>query len=1230
MRCPSCHAENPEKAKFCLECGGKLIQNTPPEQQRKQVTVLFADVSGFTAMAEILDAEEVIEVMNALWARLDATITAGGGQIDKHLGDGVMALWGASEVREDDTEQAVRTALEMQAALAVFHGQYGEHLAMRIGLNTGPVFLGTVGLTHEFTAMGDTVNLAARMEKIAPVGGVLISHDTYRLVRGLFDVLPQEPVLVKGRSEPVQTYVVQRAKSRAFRMGTRGIEEVETRMIGRDAELLALQNSFIEALRAEALEEEKERQARLAVVVGEPGVGKSRLLYEFESWVALRAEQVYLFKGRASPSLQGVPYGIVRDMFAYRFDILESDSAAVVAEKFRRGMAGFLLPEQADLVGHLVGFDFSSSAAVQKLSGSPDFGKVALTRLVNFIHALAEHEPLLILLEDLHWADDSSLDLVERLASAPASVGRRLLIVGLARPTLFERCSHWGEGAAARIDLRPLSRDACRTLVGEILQRAAEIPEALAEVILDESDGNPFYVEELVKMLIDEKVIERGAQPQSAWRINLERLKQVHVPATLTGILQARLDSLPRSERDFLQHAAIVGRLFWDAAVAELTGAENEQLRAALEAIRRRELIFRRERSAFAGTQEYLFKHALLRDVTYETVLLKLRRGYHARVARWIEVHAGERLGEYVGLIANHLELAGEKERALEYLTQAARSAAARYANTEAADYYTRSLALLPAEEPQARWDLLLGREQALSLLGRREAQQEDLEYLERLAVELRSPVYRARAALNRARYFELIREPLRCMAAAQEALAFAQASRDAPLDPGQEPLGPAWAMEAEAHWAWGVSLWRLERSPEGAEQAQAALGVIQMVEGLPARRLEADILRLLAHTLTDPAHLQQKRHYFEDSLRLCRATGNRRGEASTLTNLGIMAFTHSDYGRTYLEQALGVYREIGDRPGEYYPLVNLGDVCRLLEEPGQALRYYEQALHVAREVGNWLGAGATLYRMGEIIRLQGDYRQAKALLDESMDYLKRSGSSINPSVYEWLCVFYRDLGDDAQAEAHLEELKNLSLPDRRESLACFQSGWLCLQRGDPAGAGRWFQQNLADAQKFQNLAAEASACLSLGYANLQAAQVDAALSMFQRALEIRQSLKQSHGMMEAQVGLAAARAAQGGGQGREDLGDAPAALENGEAWCMVCPELAYLNCWEALRLADASLAWRILQAAYQRLEKRAETIPGEALCQSYWQNVPWNRKVRDLYLAQAGRAALDEARNEA
>ncbi len=659
----------------------ELVEEPAP-QTRKQVTVLFADVCGFTTMSESMDAEEVSDMMNALWERLDAAILENGGVIDKHLGDGVMALWGVKMAREDDPERAILAALAMQEAVGNFD------LTLHIGIHTGPVLLGEAGTKGEYSAIGDAVNLASRLEDEAPTGGMLISHDTYRHVRELFEVIPQEPIQVKGKARPLQTYLVQQAKPRAFRREVRGVEGVETHMVGRDAELLTLQNIFRDVM--------EDGETRIVTIVGDVGVGKSRLLYEFEKWIGCLPDEINLFKGWATPGMQVTSYGAIRRMFAHRFKIQESDSAAAVRDKFRAGVAIALEPDQADLASQLIGFDLPASPALQRALASESFRKRALTSLIDYFRVVA-CEPTTIFLEDIHWADDSSLDLVDKLAEVLCEA--RLLVVCLARPFLFEGRPHWGEGREAHscLELKALSRRESRALVAEILQKADEIPAELRDLVVEGAEGNPFYVEELIKMLIDDGVIRSG---EKRWQLKLERLADVHVPPTLTGVLQARLDSLPAEERTLLQRASVVGRLFWDMAVAELAKDENEgfdkdKLGQLLDAARTHELVFRREHSTIAGTEEYTFKHALLRDVTYETVLLKQRRVYHRQVAAWLEASAGERLGEYFGLIAAHYEMANQTEKAIAFLAQAGERAAKLSAFDEAVKHFSRGLELL-------------------------------------------------------------------------------------------------------------------------------------------------------------------------------------------------------------------------------------------------------------------------------------------------------------------------------------------------------------------------------------------------------------------------------------------------------------------------------------------------------------------------------------------------------
>jgi ABC-type oligopeptide transport system substrate-binding subunit/class 3 adenylate cyclase len=719
----------------------------PTEQQRKYATALFADITGSTHLSQRLDPEDSMAIMDGALQRFQAVIAQYDGRVLRFMGDGLKVIFGAPTAREDDAERAVRAGLalldEARDYARAIEARWGlSGFTVRVGIHTGPVVLGG-GVEGDNTATGMTINLAARMESTAPPGSLRISHATYRHVRGLFDVQPQPPLAVKGHDDPIQTYLVLRAKPRAFRVPTRGVEGVETRMIGRDAELQQLQDAFSAAV--------EDRESRVVTVLGEAGVGKSRLLYEFEHWVELRAETVWLFKGRARPELTNVPYALMRDLFAFRFAIQDSDSAVAVREKLERGIAMFLGSAdvertRAHFIGHLLGYDFSASPDLHAALADPrQFHDRALAYLVEFFAAATAQQPAAILLEDIHWADDRSLDLVHHIAQERPDLP--LLVVGLARPSLFERRRAWGEGQAyhARIDLRPLAKRHSRQLVNEILKLADNVPSDLRELIVGGAEGSPFYVEELIKMLIDDGVIVTGAE---RWHVEPARLAGVHVPPTLTGVLQARLDGLPPLERAVLQRASVVGRIFWNDAVVQLSAEriDGRQLPSVkiedrLAALRARELIYEREQSAFADCTEYIFKHALLRDVTYETVLKRVRKAYHAQVAIWLVAHSGERLGEYLGQIAEHYERADELDQAVAYLLQAGDRARAVAAYAEAIAAYERALALLKqhgVHERAARTLMKLGLtyHQAFDFVRSRQAYDEGFALWQQAAVQ--------------------------------------------------------------------------------------------------------------------------------------------------------------------------------------------------------------------------------------------------------------------------------------------------------------------------------------------------------------------------------------------------------------------------------------------------------------------------------------------------------------
>ncbi|HEX5809020.1 MAG TPA: adenylate/guanylate cyclase domain-containing protein, partial [Anaerolineales bacterium] len=420
--------------------------------QRKQVTVLFADVSGFTAMSETMDHEEVSGVINSLWSRVDKAILEQGGRIDKHIGDAVMALFGTPIAQEDDPERAIRAALKIQAEITAWKKEFDDPLSnqpsraqniqLRIGINTGPALLGTVGSTGEYTAIGDTVNLASRIEHAAPLGGILMSHDSYRHVRGIFDVTQLEPINVKGKSEPIQVYTVNGIKPRSFRVTTRGVEGIETRTVGREPELEQMKAIFEAAA--------SQHRTHLISIVAEAGLGKSRLLYEFGKWVETQERPISIFKGRATLEMTQLPYSLIRDILSNAFDIQDSDSATLARDKLNLGIAKYIQnPEEAveytHFIGHLIGFDFSTSPYLQGILGDArQIRDRAFHFVAQFFSEATRAHTALIFLEDIHWSDAGSLDLLDHLMNTRPDLP--LLIIGLTRSNLLEQRPSWGSG----------------------------------------------------------------------------------------------------------------------------------------------------------------------------------------------------------------------------------------------------------------------------------------------------------------------------------------------------------------------------------------------------------------------------------------------------------------------------------------------------------------------------------------------------------------------------------------------------------------------------------------------------------------------------------------------------------------------------------------------------------------------------------------------------------------
>ncbi len=882
-----------------------LLERQPRAEQRKQAVVLFADVSGFTAATEAMDPEDVHDAINALWTRLDRIIADYGGVVDKHIGDAVMALFGLPESHEDDAERAIRAALAMQAAQAATPRPEPD-LRLRIAVHSGLVLLGGVGTTGEYTAIGDTVNVASRLQHAAPVGGVVISESVYRLVRGLFEVQPQPPLLTKGKAEPLQTYVVLREKDRAFHMPTRGLAGLYTRTVGRESELAILQEAYLQA--------RDRAEVRWITMSGEAGVGKSRLISEFEHWLELRPETIRHLRARAWPHTAHTPYHLLRELLSFHFRIRDGDTSAAAREKLAAGLTEVLGPaageEATAFIGQLIGFGMETSPWIAPIvEDSPQIRGRAEVLLRQYLGELCARGPAVLLLEDLHWGDGESLALLSRLL-AGASRGP-LCAVGAARPEFWERDIAWvgaDQPRHLRLDLAPLDEQRAVELAYELLQKVTAPPEWLIELLVERGGGNPYFTEELVHWLIEQGVLVPDAD---TWQVREERSAGLSVPRTVQAVLQARLERLGPAGRQALQQAAVVGRVFWRGAVAYIAGASPPD--SLWEELQRRDLVYRQAATQLPGEEEYHFKHALLRDVVYEYTLKKQRPAYHRRAAEWLAQVSGERSNEWAAVIAGHYRQAGDRELAAEWYGRAGNQAQEADAPAVAVEYYEQALELLPETEETAkkRLPLLRGLAGMLQRQARFPQALEALAALQTLAAAHGDPETEVWALITTGNVYCRQANLDAARAATERAERIAQGSGNPALRT-RVLLAQAWVLY---HYGEGNRVRTL---------AQQALDLLREGDDFPGIAQAWHLLAVGSWILGDYSAAAAD---WEEALAICRRNGNRERTASMLNNLGANAYMRGDYtaAAARFQEALEIARSIGSRDSELLYRSNLG-----------------------------------------------------------------------------------------------------------------------------------------------------------------------------------------------------------------------------------------------------------------------------------------------------------------
>ncbi len=766
ITCPACGAANPPTAKYCNECGSLLQQARSPAntqipslapletEERRIVTILFADMTGSTAIADRMDPEEVRLLMAGYFGVMEQVIHRHGGTIEKFIGDAVMAVFGIPVAHEDDPDRAARAALEILQALQRFNEQRQSEdpqalpVQVRIGINTGEVVAGSEASEGgQFLVTGDAVNVAARLQQNAQPGTILVGSRTYRSTNGAIIYQQVSPLAVKGKPEPLRAWQAIRSVEGQAAPPTqhlRGIEGLPSPFIGR-----APERSLLDALYERVIGEQR---PHLITLLGPPGIGKSRLIREWITQLRQSSQaqeplqhisneasgHLLVLEGRCPPYGAGITYWPLAEILRAYCGFTDGESTERAQERLLYRMQELIAPGEesgearwlARQLGFTIGLGGNQSTPGKVAGDSKEHRETLFRAWRIFFEALARQQPLLIYIDDIHWANEALLDLLEYVAQRVSNAP--LLLVCPARPELLEKRPDWGGGKRnfTTLTLEPLSPDQSHQLIDMVLSPDG-LPASLRNTILAKAEGNPFFVEEIIRMLIDRGILFCTGR---RWQVidqdpgsTYADLLSLSLPDTIQGVLAARIDLLSVTEKRVLQHASVAGRSFWKGALAHLAQEMNlDTLDLALQNLLYKDFLLENEHPTgilIEHDVQYNFKHVLVRDVAYTSIPRARRAREHARMAEWLEKIAAGRTKAFIELLAYHYHQAivassqavsGQmltrrparaqaqadlRQKAIDYLIEAGDDAIGKYAANQAVRQYTAALSLLNGSE---------------------------------------------------------------------------------------------------------------------------------------------------------------------------------------------------------------------------------------------------------------------------------------------------------------------------------------------------------------------------------------------------------------------------------------------------------------------------------------------------------------------------------------------------
>jgi class 3 adenylate cyclase len=1075
--CPECGAASSVGESNCPECGAPSLQNQINHQasipswtdkqgfqpqsttsfsfkapfsdndtltgERRVVTILFSDIKGSTSMAEGLDPEEWAEIANQAFQELIEPVYRYGGIVARLMGDAILAFFGAPKAHEDDPQRAVLAGLDIISGIDAFNRKYEQNTGMkfdiRVGINTGLVVVGNIGsdLRAEYTAMGDAVNLAARMEQTAPPGSVQISEETFRLISPMFETEDLGYLEIKGKSKPVRAYRVigKKVKPR----DQRGIFGLNAPLVGREVEIQQLRQ--ITSLVHQG-------RGQIICLIGEAGIGKSRLISELhQEWLTYENNGKFKQRDhnnghipsswRESRSISyatNLPYGTFQQLVHNLCGTTPGDSQESIRDKIACNCLTSDAPEDQCI---RVSRAFEMLLGVQtnqetsQLEGET-FKRELFDAMMTTWRDWASHTPTALVFDDLHWADAASVELLIHLFDLANDVP--VLFLCAFRP---ERdSSTWEIKQAAEREfphlytefhLQPLDSEHSNLLIHHLIS-SVSLPGQLIDLILKKSEGNPFFLEQIVQSLIEtgtllpEKTSD-AVQDTPKWRLDRE-LSKINIPDTVQALLQARIDRLDDDVRQTLQKAAVIGRSFSYRILREISDGTNN-LNRNLRTLERVDLI--REQTRFPEI-EYAFRHALAQETIYKSILRKKRRLYHRQVGEAIERLFPERLDEAAPLLAHHYYEAGDR-RALYYYTQAGDLAARMYANSEAVSHYTRALEVAHnIQEYQELEHLYIQKGRALELNAQYELALANYSEMENFANQVDNQHLSLAALMARATLLSMpitLSDPEQSRKYLNKALALAR-------DLGDRPF------EAKILWNLSLNIIRYGNPIHAVEYGEQALSIAR----------ELDLKELIAYTLTDlsevylyTGELELGRQSLMESRQLWNLLGNKPMFVNCLANSAYIEFLYANYEKaiSLSQEALHISRSINNLWGQAYSLVYVTMVYFERGQIDKAISVMEDCLRLAEQAGFLVPLAYTRAELALVYASLGFYDIANELIDTAYQFFHATPLAMRPEFYRLVLKIQLSNGSIEKAHEVYKELLQSNL------VTSFVNGYVAL-----------------------------------------------------------------------------------------------------------------------------------------------------------------------------------------